>query len=492
MVISPIHYIAIPLLVAFLIPLVAKLGKQWVRILPGAALAYLVFVSAYLMMHVQTSGMINETISGWEAPIGINLVFSPLSGLLVSIITGIGFLVWLYSIQFKNVESGESQKYFTLLLLLITGANGVILTGDIFNMFVFMEITAISAYGLTAFYRHRNGAEAAFKYLLVGSLASVFMLLAIMLLYTQVGTLNIAEIASKMDQVSTGMKTTIFILFFVGFGIESEMFPLNGWAPDAYTEVPGPVAAVFASAVVKAGVYAMARMVFTLFGYGGSAIELLIIMGILTMLIAEISAFRQEKLKRMLAYSSIGQMGLVLAAFGLGTKAGVFAAIFIMVNHALIKSLLFLSGTYMVFHSKNKLLSEMNGIAKELPFTAAIFAFGVLALVGFPPFTGFWSKMYFLIAAADQQMVFLIISVLLITSVEVVYYFKVINRMYFLKPEYEFEYKRPTWNAYISMIVLVVVILMVSFFPSTVTGLIDAAADDLMNRTEYINLVLNK
>ncbi len=492
MVISPIHYVAIPLLVAFLIPLVAKIGKNWARILPGLTLAYLNFVSVYLMTKVQETGIISESVGGWDAPIGINLVFSPLSGLLVSLITGIGFLVWLYSYQFKNVEKNESQKYFTLLLMLITGANGVILTGDIFNMFVFMEITAISAYALTAFYRHRNGAEAAFKYLLIGSLASTFMLLAIMLLYAQVGTLNMADIAAKMDQVSGGMKVTIFILFLTGFGIEAEMFPLNAWAPDAYTEAPGPVGAVFASAVVKAGVYALARVVFTLFGYGGSPLEILIVMGIITMAIAEFSAFRQEKLKRMLAYSSIGQMGLVIAAFGLGTKAGVFAALFIMVNHALIKSLLFLSGTYMVYHSKEKLIAEVNGMAKELPVTAALFAFGALAIAGFPPFSGFWSKVYFLMAAADQKMVFLIIMVLLVTTVEVLYYFKVINRMYFYKPEMELEYKRPSVNALISMFVLTAVILVISFFPDTVMGYIDAAANDLVNRAGYINLVLNR
>jgi NADH-quinone oxidoreductase subunit N/multicomponent Na+:H+ antiporter subunit D len=185
-------------------------------------------------------------------------------------------------------------------------------------------------------------------------------------------------------------------------------------------------------------------------------------------------------------------MGLVIAAFGLGTKAGIFAALFIMINHALIKSLLFLSGTYMVYHSKDKLIVELNGLAKKLPFTAALFAFGALAIAGFPPFSGFWSKIYFLIAAAELKMIFLIIMVLLITTVEVVYYFRVVNRMYFYKPVMEMEYKRPTMNAYISMVALTLMILVVSFYPDLVIGYIHAAADDLMNRTEYINIVLNK
>jgi len=342
MVVSPVHYIALPLMAAFLIPLLSKISKELVRIVPGLVIGYLSVVSVILMTQVvQTGQPIIETLAGWQAPFGINLVFSAFTGFLVSLMTFMAFLIWIYSYRFKKIDDAPAQKYFILFMMLVTGSTGIVLTGDIFNLFVFMEITAIAAYSLTAFYRDRDGAEAGFKYLLIGSFASALMLLAIVLLYTQVGTLNMAEIAQRMHTVPQGMKITIFTLFMVGLGIEAEMFPLNGWAPDAYSQAPGPVGVAFAALVVKAGVYSLIRVVFTLFDIHG-AYEFLIIMGAITMVIAEISALKQTNLKRMLAYSSIGQMGFVLIAFGIGTNQAVFGALFLMFNHAVIKGLLFI------------------------------------------------------------------------------------------------------------------------------------------------------
>jgi len=190
------------------------------------------------------------------------------------------------------------------------------------------------------------------------------MLLGIMLLYTQVGTLNMAQIAVRMHEVPTAMKITILIFFMVGLGIEAEMFLLNGWAPDAYSQAPSPVGAAFASILVKAGVYALIRIIFTLFDIHG-AYDFLIIMGIITLVISEFAAIRQTNLKRMLAYSSIGQMGFVLIGFGIGTNEAVFGAIFLMFNHAIIKGLLFMSGSYLVYNTSSKKIADLARIGKK-------------------------------------------------------------------------------------------------------------------------------
>ncbi len=491
MVGSPVLFIAIPLLAAFLIPLLGMIWKELVRIVPGLVLAYLLVLSVSLLQHVLVFGPIVEIIAGWKPPIGINLVFSPFSGFLVTLMLFLGLLVWAYSYRFKrNVDYEPALKYFLMLMMLITGSVGMTLTGDIFNMFVFIEITSISAYGLTSYYKERNSAEASFKYILLGSLASTFLLLAIMIIYSQLGTLNMADIAVKMHLMKPGYKVVSLIFFIAALGIEAEIFPLNGWAPDAYAEAPGPVGAAFAGIVVKAAVYALIRVIYTLFDLPG-AYKFLIVIGIITLIIAETAAIRQEKLKRMLAYSSIGQMGLVLIAFGFGTKEGIYAALFIMFNHAIIKSLLFFSGSYLAYNSTEKNIVDVSGMAKHLPLTSLLFALGAFAIVGLPPFAGFWGKLAVLTAAADSSLWLIIALVLAISVVELVYYLRVVNRVYFFKKEANMEPKKPTVNAMIVMLTLGAIILLVGFYPDSVTGLLHKAAADLMDKSQYIQHVLS-
>jgi proton-translocating NADH-quinone oxidoreductase chain N len=490
MVVSPVHYIAVPLLAAFLIPLLGKISRELVRIVPGLVIGYLSVVSVILMNQVISTGEpIVEIIAGWQAPWGINLVFSAFTGFLVTLMTFMAFLIWIYSYRFKKVDDEPAQKYFILFMMLVTGTIGIVLTGDIFNLFVFMEITAIAAYSLTSFYRDRDGAEAGFKYLLIGSFASTLMLLAIVLLYTQVGTLNMAEIAARIHLVPTPMKVTIFVLFIVGLGIEAEMFPLNGWAPDAYSQAPGPVGVTFAALVVKAGVYSLIRVAFTLFDIHGVN-EFLIIMGAMTMIIAEVSALRQTNLKRMLAYSSIGQMGFVLIAFGIGTNEAVFGALFLMLNHAVIKGLLFMSGSYLVYNTPSKEIKDMSGIGHKLPMVSLFFALGALAIVGLPPFAGFWSKLYILMATADSGLYALMATILAVSIIELVYYLRVLGRLYFGKPQDNVILQKPTFGGILSMTVLGIVIVAIGFHPDLVSSFIHNAADTLLDRAGYIHNIL--
>lgn len=490
MVGSPVLFVAIPLLAAFIIPLVGYIWKELVRIIPGLVLAYLLILSISLMGYVMEHGTIVEQIAGWAPPWGINLVFSALTGLLTTIMLFIGLVIWIYSYRFKNVDFEEGKKFFILFLMLVTGSVGIVLTGDIFNQFVFIEITSIAGYALTAFYRGRDSAEASFKYLMIGSLSSMFLLLAIALIYSQLGTLNMADIASKSHLMLPEFKILALIFFIIGLGIEAEIFPLNGWAPDAYAQAPGPVGAAFAGIVVKAGVYAVIRIIFTLFDVQGTH-EFLIVAGLITLLIAEMAALKQDRLKRMLAYSSIGQMGLVLIAFGIGTEAGIFAALFLMFNHAIIKTLLFLSGSYLVYNSPEKFISEVNGMGKYLPITAVLFSLGAIAIVGMPPFAGFWSKWSVLSAAANEGMFMIIGLILMVSIVEMVYYFRVVNRVFFFKKEEHIEPKRPTSNALIAMFVLGVIILAVGFYPDLITRYLHEASQALLDRGKYIQDVLS-
>jgi len=489
MVISPVHYVAVPLLAAFLMPLLSKINREFVRIIPGLVLIYLGYVSVTLMNQVAETGTIVETLAGWSAPFGINLVFSPFTGFLATMMTAMAFIIWIYSYRFKKVDSEPAQRFYILQMMLVTGTIGIVLTGDIFNFFVFMEITAISSYALTAFYRHRDGAEAGFKYLLIGSFASTFILLAIVLLYSQVGTLNMAEIAQRMHTVPMPMKVSILILFLVGLGIEAEMFPLNGWAPDAYSQAPGPVGVTFAALVVKAGVYGLIRVVYTLFDIP-SVGEFLIIMGAITLVISEVAALKQTNIKRMLAYSSIGQMGVVLIAFGIGTQEAVFGALFLMFNHAIIKGLLFMSGSYLVYNNPEKEIKYLSGYGMKMPVISLFFSLGALAIVGLPPFAGFWSKLYILMSAADSSLYGLIALILAVSIIEIVYYFRVVGRLYFGKPAEGSIMHKATPGGIIAMSILSITILVVGFYPDIITSYIHNAAEALLDKAQYIENVL--
>ena len=490
MVISPVHYIVAPLLAAFAIPLLSKVYKDAARVVPGIVLFYNMIISFVLMKEVSEKGFINETIAGWQAPWGINLVLTPFTAFLATMVSVLGFAIWLYGFRFKRTLKGGVVKYYEILqMMMIAGSIGVIITGDIFNMFVFIEIVGITAYSLTAFYRERNGAEAGFKYLFIGSLASSFLLLAILIIYTQTGTLNMAQIAERMADVPLSMKLTSLIFFLVALGIEAEMFPLNGWAPDAYSQAPSPTSATFAAVVSVAGVYALVRVVFTLFDVAGVH-NYLIVMGFVTMLVAEIAAISQKDLKRMLAYSSVGQVGLVLIAFGIGSELAVFGAIFLMLNHAVIKSLLFMTGSYFIYNTDDKRLVAMNGIHKKLPYVSALFSIAAFAIVGFPPFSGFWSKFYILTSAADKEMIYLIVGILLVTIIELVYYLRTVGRIYFAKEEVEAAEHKPSKNALVAMTLLTAFIIVIGIYPDLITDYLHNAAMSLLDKANYIQEVL--
>jgi len=490
MVVTPVHYIVAPLLAAFAIPLLTKIHKEAARIVPGIVLFYNMFVSFFLMKQVANEGIISEVLAGWQAPWGINLVITPFTGFLATMVSVLGFIIWLYGFRFKRTLKGGVVKHYEILqMMMIAGSIGVIITGDLFNMFVFIEIVGISAYSLTAFYRSRDGAEAGFKYLLIGGFASAFLLLGILIIYTQTGTLNMAQIAERMPEVPQQMKIIALIFFLVALGIEAEMFPLNGWAPDAYSQAPSPTSATFAAVVSVAGVYALIRVTFTLFDVEGVN-NYLMLMGFLTMLVAEIAAISQKDLKRMLAYSSVGQVGLVLIAFGIGSKLAVFGALFLMLNHGVIKSLLFMTGSYFIYNTDDKKLKSLNGIHKRLPIVSFFFALGALAIVGFPPFSGFWSKFYILMSAADDKHIFLIIAILLVTIIEVTYYLRVVGRIYFSKAEGEPASHKPSINALFAMGFLAVFIIVIGVYPDLITGYIDQAAEALLDKTNYINQIL--
>ncbi len=482
--------IALPFLGAFLIPLVALASKKLSHYIPAVAMLTNLGIALSLLPQVMNAPIV-ISLSGWSAPIAINFVVGPLGLGLAILISFVGFLVSVYGISYIHEEPKE--KYHMLVLTLLTGATGMVLTGDIFNLFVFFEILSLSSYALTGYNRDRGGTEAAVKYLIQGSIGSSFILIGIALLYGMTGTLNMADIAAHVAGADPTLLFTAMSLLIVGFGVEAAIFPLNAWLPDAHSSAPSSVSAILSGIAIETGAYAVARIVYTVFD-GHGIMLVLSILGVVTLLIGEMSAFRQkDDIKRLLAYSSVGQMGLIMLAFGIASDAGVFAALFQLVSHTLAKALLFLASGYIIYRVGSKKLSALAGLGRKMPFTGAMIAVAVLSLVGVPPFAGFMSKFSIVRAALAQHSASytgLIVLVLVATVIEVGYFMKLLQILFFTEAETEGGVKELPLSALVPITILAALIIAIGVYPHMISTVLQHAASGLVQRSAYIQSVL--
>jgi len=485
--VNPVLLIVIPLAGAFVIPLFGFISKNISKYISLIATLGMAVIVGSLIPKVINSPII-VMIGGFKPPFGINLVVSPFSLFFAGIISLLGFLVSIYAIKYIN--EGDIDKYHLLFLLFITGATGVVLTGDIFNLFVFFEILCISSYALVAYNRDRDGVEAGIKYLIQGSVGASFILIGIALLYGSCGSLNMADIASQIRHVDSPLLSLTLFLFITGFGVEAAIFPLNGWLPDAHSSAPSTISAVLSGFAIEIGLYSVLRIVFTVLG-DTDILHFLAGLGVFTLLIGEVSAFKQNDIKRLLAYSSIGQIGLILFAFSVGTIEGVAGGLFHILAHALSKGLLFLSAGYMIYRVGSREIVKMKGLATEMPVTSFCFLVGAFSLVGLPPFVGFPSKFLIIKSAllTNQGYFFVLVgAVLLGTVIEISYFFKLLQSIF--SKSGEGKINEAPLTALIPVVVLTVIILAVGVYPEVVSRFLYLASADFLDRMGYIANVL--
>ena len=487
--VNPVLLIAVPLGLAFAIPLFALFWKAAVKYIPPAALAFNLVISLLLLPKVLENPVI-VSIGDWQPPFCINLVAGPVGVLFSAIIALVGLLVSIYALDY--IKEGPTEKYHMLYLLLLTGATGVVLTGDIFNLFVFFEILCISSYALVAYLRERSGIESAVKYLIQGAVGSSLLLIGIGLLYGQFGTLNMADIAENIKSVSPISVFVPMVLIITGLGVEAAIFPLNAWLPDAHSSAPSSISAILSGIAIEVGLYAVVRVIFTIFG-ASSILLFLALLGILTLLLGEMCAFSQNNIKRMLAYSSIGQIGLILFALAIATSYGVTGGLFQLVSHTLAKALLFLAAGYMIYQTGSLQISALEGMGKKMPLTCLAFTIGAFSLVGLPPFIGFPSKFLIVRAAlSTEETIFIVLIslVLLGTVIEGAYFFRVVQVLYFKGEKPNPPGKEAPIAALIPMFIFVVLIIVIGVYPKLITGVLNSAASELLNRLDYIRSVL--
>ncbi|MEO0023231.1 MAG: proton-conducting transporter membrane subunit [candidate division WOR-3 bacterium] len=491
-------FVAVPLAGAFLVPLLSKLWTRFADLIASIASALLLGVSVYGWLMVNTGGLpLHYWVGGWRI-IGIAMWFDALTALIVLIINIVGFCASLYSIRYLDRYTGGRWKFFTLLLLLIAGLNGLAISGDLFNMFVFIEISAIASYALVAFGTEEEEVEAAFKYMVLGEVGGAVLLFGIALIYARASTLNLAH----LSQVLAGFGRTPFYWFviatlLIGFAIKMGMEPFHAWLADAHFSAPAPISAMLSGVFIKVtGVYAMSRLMFNVFGVSRAEtpafFNLLIAFGAVSMVLGGLLAYTQNDYKRLLAYSSISQIGYILVALGIGNFWGVVGALFHIFAHALGKGTLFLASGSVERQTGTRDLEQLKGLEKTMPATTWSHILASFSMAGLPPFAGFFSKLFIIIGAVAARMYWLAFLAALFSAVTLGYLTKVVNMAFFAKKDGPVTSAREAPALMVlAMLVLVVLTVVVGVgFRGVLDHLVGPAARVLLNGLEYARLVL--
>lgn len=440
----------------------------------------------------------NRSIAGGYA-IGIAIEVDALSlffGLLVGIAA---FAACLYSLDYITHDAHQVQ-YYTLLLMTSGGVLGMVLTGDIFNMYIMVEILTIGAVGLTAYRSKSEGAlEAAFKYLAVGSIGSAFILTAIVMLYAEAHTLNLAQLSVLLPgMLGSGRMKIAFALLLAGFSTKAFIVPFHPLAADAHGAAPASVSLLISGVLTKSGLYAIIRLCYFLFQVmdKGTMQFLLVFLGCVSMLVCVTMALAQHDFKRLLAFHSISQIGYVLTAVGLATALGLSAGLYHAMNHTIFKGLLFLAAGAVMHQTGTGDLDRLGGLAKKMPHTTVMFLIGAFSISGLPPFNGFASKWMIYQAIYQKAVesgnflfVFALIAALVTSVLTLASFVKVSQSVFFGQLSVEFENtEEAPIGMRIAMGLLAALCVITGLFPNLVTAfLTEPAATAALSVGKYIS-----
>ncbi len=481
--------VGIPLLSAVLILLI---GKAWrnagALFAPITTLITLVFAIDLLGADAGTYWM-----GGWPPPFGIVLVLDSVSKVLLLVVNMVAFLASVYAVSYMQKYTAQN-KFYALFILMLAGMNGVVLTGDLFNLYVFLEIASIASYALVGFGVEHEELEAGFKYLVLGTIASTMLLVGIAIVYNLTGSVNMADVARFVSGMPPN-KALLFALamFLFGFGLKAGLVPFHAWLPDAHPSAPAPVSAMLSGVLIKAiGVYPLIRITYSVFGAPNIILNLILWLGVISAVVGVFLALGQYDIKRLMAYHSVSQMGYVAIGIGLGTPLGIAAALFHMFNHALFKSLLFLSAGSLESATGTRDLRQMGGLKKKMPITSLATATGSLSIAGVPPFNGFFSKLLIIIAAimAKQYVaagVAAFVSLLTLASFTKVMKYSLLGK---LNEKYERLKESPVLMAIVLTILSVLCLGVGLFYNYFMDSIFNPAANDLLNQAKYISMVI--
>ncbi len=433
----PILQVALPLMAAPLCVLLRRPNLAWAftTLLSWSLLA----ISILLLIHVMAEGVISYRLGGWAPPFGIEYRLDALNCFVLLVITAIAAVITPYMRRSvaSEIAAPRHNLFYAVYLLALTGLLGIVATGDAFNIYVFMEISSLASYVLIALGPSRRARTAAFQYLIMGTIGAAFLLIGIGVLYMMTGTLNLADLSARLADVPD-MRPIYAAFAFVTIGvlIKLALFPLHLWLPNAYAQAPSAVTAFLAASATKVGAYVLLRFVFTLFGVEFSfermqLMEILMPLALIAILVGSGVAIFQNDLKRLFAYSSIGQIGYLALGISFASASGLTGAILHIFNHAMIKGGIFLALGCMMLRTGSVELSALNGLGRRMPFTMAALIIGGLGLIGVPPTAGFVSKWYLVQAALEADLWPVAVLILMGSLIALVYVGRVIEAAYF-------------------------------------------------------------
>lgn len=484
-----------PLLVLFVLMaalLMPTLSHFW-RQLCGAT-ALIVMLTALLVsmnfVRLTLEGrVLSYAVGGWAAPWGIEVLIDPLSAFMLVVISFVALIILFYSasaLEWEVPEAGTGW-YYTAFLLLVASMMGMAITNDLFNMYVFIEVVGISACALVLAKGGREATEAAFKYLLLATIGSGFVLMGIALLYMITGHLNVAFVARELNQVYPQyphLIWTVLSFFLVGFGIKAALFPFHVWLPDAHSAASTPSSAILSSLVVKVYIVALLKFYFLIFGLELLdqllIRQLILLMGSAAILAGSMFAFAQLNLKRRLAYSSVAQIGYIFFGIALGSPTGLAAGILHIFNHAVMKTCLFLAAGAIYRQTGEKNVTRLQGIGYSMPLTMGAFSIAALSMVGFPLFSGFISKWYLALGSIEAGMPMFVGLIILSGLLNASYFLPIIWQAFFVVDKHEpkiLTIDKLPFSVTASLVILALVIIYFGIWPQLPLLLAQRAAN---------------
>ncbi|MFH7586530.1 Na+/H+ antiporter subunit D [Oceanimonas smirnovii] len=468
--------------------------QRWISVFSGAGL---LVASVVLLQKVQTDGIQVAHMGSWPAPYGISLVADLLSAIMVVVTGIIGLAVAVYSLA-TMTRSHEAFGYYPLLHLMLAGVVGAFLTGDIFNLYVWFEILLIASFGLMILGGERAQMEGAIKYVTLNLISSAMFLTAVGLLYGYAGTLNMADLAVKLNGADqTGLVTVIAMLFLVAFGIKAAAFPLFFWLPASYHTPPVAISAVFAGLLTKVGVYALYRVFSLIFvqDTGFTHGTVLMAMGIFTMVTGVLGAAAQFEVRRILSFHIISQIGYMLVGLALFTPLAIAGGVFYIFHHIIVKTNLFLISGIMYRYHGSYDLAHLGGLYRSAPWLAALFLVPAMSLAGLPPLSGFFAK-FTVIKAGVIEGHWLMVTMALIVGLLTLYsMIKIWAEAFWKKLPDDAKPLRGEGDPhlyvlYMPVVVLALMTLTIGFGAEWFVQLAMDTAEQLTSPAVYINAVL--
>lgn len=493
---------------AILTPLIEPIGRiiKFEKI--RDAFAIIIFaLSLYSLLgiydEVQRQGKLTYFLIDYTPQMGgVSFFVDQFSVFMAFLFCLLGLFVSIYSVKYMEDDTGL-DKYYSLLMSLVAGLVGISFAGDLFNLFIFWEAMSLSSYALVAFKKYRwEPIEASFKYLVMSTIGSLTALYAMSILYGLTGTLNISQLATIIPTLNIAPQILylIIIAIIAGFGVTASIVPFHFWLPDAHPAAPSGISAMLSGVVIKAGVYAITRILFTIFNPVTFEFGItLTVFGIITLSVANIMALLQRDIKRLLAFSSIVNIGYIIFGFGIGAYAintygiegygiatlAVMGAIFHIFNHAIGKGLLFLGAGCFIHEVGTRDLIDLEGAGKKMPWTGTSFSLGLLTLAGVPPLSGFWSKLFIILAGftkLDNTFMVLTTSLVVLNAIfAAAYYLWLMQRLMLRtpKPKVEKAHEVPI-SMILPVVILGLITVIIGLWPFNIIGFAELATKSLL------------